>query len=161
MPIMPSGSGSVCRATCWSRLRNYWLRQLEDLPTLELPTDRPRPELRTTHARVSNAGCPAQLNQAIERLSGEEGATKFMTLLAAYQALLHHDSGQEDFAVSTPVAGRLRPETENVIGCFLNDLVLRANLSGDPSFRQLLARARPCCRHSITRKCLSCGWSGN
>ncbi len=124
------------------RLRNYWLRQLKDLPALELLKDRPRPEARTTHSAVVEHQLSTQLNQAIERLSGEEGATKFMTLLAAYQVLLHHESGQDDFAVSTPVAGRLRPETENLIGCFLNDLVLRADLSGDPSFRQLLGRVR-------------------
>ncbi len=124
------------------RLRGYWLRKLKDLPALELLRDRPRPEVRTTHSAVVVQQLSKPLNQAIERLSGEEGATKFMTLLAAYQILLCQESGQEDFAVSTPVAGRLRPETENVIGCFLNDLVLRADLSGDPSFRQLLGRVR-------------------
>ena len=114
------------------RLRGYWLGKLKDLPALELLRDRPRPEVRTTHSAVVEHQLSRQLNQAIDRLSGEEEATKFMTLLAAYQILLCQESGQEDFAVSTPVAGRLRPETENVIGCFLNDLVLRAVLSGDP-----------------------------
>ncbi len=82
------------------------------------------------------------MDQAIERLSGAEGVTKFMTMLAAFQALLHRYSGQNDFALSTPVTGRLRPETEGLIGCFINDIVLRADLSGDPSFRQLLGRVR-------------------
>ena len=110
------------------RLRRYWLKQLEGLPTLELPTDRPRPAVRTTHGALCEHRLPGELNQAIQRLSNEEGVTKFMTLLAAFQTLLCHYSGQHDFGVSTPVAGRLRPETENVIGCFINDLVLRRSL---------------------------------
>jgi amino acid adenylation domain-containing protein len=124
------------------RLRRYWLKQLEGLPTLELPTDRPRPAVRTTHSAVREHQLSQQLNQAVGRLSNEEGATKFMTVLAAFQTLLHRYSGQDDFAVSTPAAGRLRPETESLVGCFINDLVLRADLSGDPSFRQLLGRVR-------------------
>ena len=72
---------------------------------------------------------PAPLGQAVRELSKQAESTTFMTLLAAFQVLLHRYSGQEDFAVSTPVAGRLRPETENLIGCFINDLVLRADLS--------------------------------
>jgi amino acid adenylation domain-containing protein len=123
-------------------LRDYWLKQLAGLPALELPTDRPRPEVRTTHGADCERQLSSQLSQAVKRLGNEEGTTTFMTLLAAFQILLHRYSGQDDFAVGTPVAGRLRPETEDLIGYFINDLVLRADLAGDPSFRQLLARVR-------------------
>lgn len=123
-------------------LRTYWRQQLNRLPTLELPTDRPRPAVRTTHGAERDYELPSQLVQALERLSTEQGVTTFMTLMAAYQTLLHHYSGQTDFAVGTPVAGRLRPETENLIGYFINDLVLRADLTSDPSFRELMGRVR-------------------
>jgi amino acid adenylation domain-containing protein len=124
------------------RLRQYWLKQLEDLPTLELPTDRPRPPVRTSEGGVCRRRLPNPLSQAVRRFSQAEGATTFMTLLAAFQILLHRYSGQEDFPIGTPAAGRLRPETESLIGYFVNALVLRANLSGDPAFRELLGRVR-------------------
>ena len=123
-------------------LRRYWLKQLEGLPPLELPTDRPRPPQRTTHGGDCQRQLPVKLSEALSELGRKDGATTFMTLLAAFQTLLAQQSGQEDFAVSTPAAGRLRPETEGLIGYFLNDLVLRADLSGDPTFRQLLGRVR-------------------
>lgn len=127
---------------CYDALRRYWMKQLENLPLLELPTDRPRPEVRTTRGATCERELPNPLCRAVVQLGASEGATLFMTLLAAFQTLLHRYSGQEDFAISTPVAGRLRPELEDVIGCFLNDLVVRADLAGDPSFRELLARVR-------------------
>jgi amino acid adenylation domain-containing protein len=124
------------------KLRGYWLKQLEGLPALELAADHARPAVRTTRVGACEHRLPRQLNQALQQLGNEQGVTKFMALLAAFEVLLHRRSSQEDFAVSTPVAGRLRPETEGLIGCFINDLVLRANLAGDPSVRQLLARVR-------------------
>ena len=124
------------------KLRGYWLPKLQGLPVLELPIDRPRPLLRTTHGAVCERPLPGPLSQAVRELSKQAESTTFMTMMTAFEVLLHRYSGQEDFGVSTPVAGRLRPETENLIGCFINDLVLRADLSGDPSFRQLLARVR-------------------
>jgi thioesterase domain-containing protein/acyl carrier protein len=126
----------------YDTLRRYWVQRLEGLPALELPTDRPRPAVRTTHGATCMRELPRTLRQAIAELSRRESTTVFMTLLAAFQALLYRYSGQEDFAVSTPVAGRLRPELEGLIGCFLNDLVLRANLEGNPSFREQLALVR-------------------
>ena len=83
-----------------------------------------------------------ELTQAIARLSRNEQATTFMTLMAAFQTLLYGYSGQDDFPVGTPVAGRMRPETEGLIGYFVNTLVLRADSAGDPSFRRLLGRVR-------------------
>ncbi|MEX2285496.1 MAG: alpha/beta fold hydrolase, partial [Planctomycetaceae bacterium] len=123
-------------------LRRYWREQLNGLPTLELPIDRPRPQVRTTFGAHCERQLSSQLSHAVRQLRNAEGATTFMTLLAAFQLLLHRYSGQDDFAIGTPVAGRLRPETEGLIGYFINDLVLRADVSGDPSFRQLLGRAR-------------------
>ena len=124
------------------RLDDYWLKQLHDLPTLELPTDRPRPAVRTINGAVGETQLSRALSVAIEDLSRQERATPFMTLAAAVQALLQRYSGQEDFPIGTAVAGRLHPETEALIGYFVNTLVLRANLSGDPSFRELLGRVR-------------------
>ncbi len=124
------------------RLRNYWLSQLKDVPVLELPTDRPRSAVRAMHGGACKRTLPAGLNRAVKQLGREEGATLFMTLLAALQVLLQRYSGQEDFPIGTPVAGRLRPEIEQLIGYFVNTLVLRADLSGDPSFRELLRRVR-------------------
>ena len=78
----------------------------------------------------------------MKELAGREGATLYMTLLAAFQVLLYRYSGQEDFAVGSPIANRTRPEIEPLIGCFINMIVLRANLAGDPTFRDLLGQVR-------------------
>ncbi|MDG4800241.1 non-ribosomal peptide synthetase [Micromonospora sp. WMMD980] len=121
---------------------DHWRRRLADLPDLELPTDRPRPPARDgAGAHVGFTVEPA-LAVALERLGRAHGATLFMTLLAAYQVLLGRWSGQTDFAVGTPVAGRDRPEVRDVVGFFLNTLVLRADLSGEPRFTDLLDRVR-------------------
>ncbi|HEX6908775.1 MAG TPA: amino acid adenylation domain-containing protein, partial [Longimicrobium sp.] len=121
----------------------WWRERLAGAPPLlELPTDRPRP------AAVSDRGgsvpftLPAQTTRALRELSRREGATLFMTLLAAWQLLLSRYSGQDDVCVGTPIAGRTRLETEGLIGFFINTLVLRTDLSGAPSFRALLGRVR-------------------
>jgi amino acid adenylation domain-containing protein len=115
-------------------------RRLASAPTfLELPADRPRP------AVLSSRGSREPLTfskQAVAALARREGATRFMVLLAALQALLGRYSGQEDLLVGSPVANRGRIETEGLIGCFVNTLVLRGDLGGDPGFAELLARAR-------------------
>ena len=84
----------------------YWKEQLADLSTLELPTDRPRPPVPSHQGAQSAFDLPAPLTQALKELSRREGATLFMTLLAAFQVLLHRYSGQDDIAVGTPIAGR-------------------------------------------------------
>src|SRR5262249_62134760 len=91
--------------------------------------------------RGTAALAPAPLEGG-RALGRQEGATPYMTLLAAFQVLLHRYSGQEDFALGTPIAGRTRPELEGLIGCFVNTLVLRADLAGEPSFRALVPRVR-------------------
>ncbi|HWG91970.1 MAG TPA: amino acid adenylation domain-containing protein, partial [Candidatus Thermoplasmatota archaeon] len=123
----------------------FWRRTLAGAAPLDLPTDRPRPREHTTRGAHLRFHLPRELSEALRAFSRREGATLFMTLLAAYEAILHRYSGQEDFTVGTPVAGRTRAETEPLIGFFVNTLVLRANLQGDPSFSELVARARDVC----------------
>ncbi|WP_437613917.1 amino acid adenylation domain-containing protein [Sorangium sp. So ce834] len=122
--------------------REVWRRRLDGAPPLELPTDRPRPAARSSRGRTHRFELPRDLTAALRRRSQELGATLFMTLLAAFEALLHRYSGQEDFCVGTPVAGRGRTELEPLIGLFVNTLVLRARLDGDPSFEELVGRVK-------------------
>jgi amino acid adenylation domain-containing protein len=122
---------------------SYWKEQLGGAPaTLELPTDRPRPAVQT----YRGTNCPLELSgaltESLKTLSRAENATLFMTLLAAFQTLLFRYSGQEDLVVGTPIANRTRPEIEPLIGFFANTLALRADLSGNPTFRDLLARVK-------------------
>ncbi|MEO6809941.1 MAG: amino acid adenylation domain-containing protein [Isosphaeraceae bacterium] len=123
-------------------LLSYWRGQLSNVPALELPTDRPRPAVRTARGALRTFTLSANLSEGLRALSRREGATPFMTLLAAFQVLLHRYSGQEDFAVGSPIANRNRAETEGLIGYFVNMLALRADLSGDPTFQEFLARVR-------------------
>jgi non-ribosomal peptide synthetase component F len=109
---------------------------------LALPTDRPRPALQTYCGASLPFALPDELARGLRELGTREGATLFMTLLATFQALLGRYAGQDDFAVGSPVAGRGRAELEGLIGFFVNALVMRADLSGDPTFRELLGRVR-------------------
>src|SRR4029077_19017507 len=101
-----------------------------------------RPPLASTRGARVALELPAPLLQSLKALGRGEGATLFMTLLAAFQVLLHRYSGQEDIAVGSPIAGRGRTELEGLIGFFVNTLVLRTDVSGNPAFRELLARVR-------------------
>ncbi len=121
---------------------SYWTRQLAGVEPVQLPSDRFRPPVRSDRGDELEATFPADLLGSLGALSRQEGVTLFMTLLAAVQTLLARHSGQEDIAVGTPVAGRAQATTEGLIGCFINQLVLRTDLSGDPTFRDLLARVR-------------------
>jgi amino acid adenylation domain-containing protein len=121
----------------------YWKRQLDGAPPLlELPTDRPRPAAQSFHGARKFVAFPKSLTDGLKALSRREGATLFMTLLASFQTLLHRYTGQDDIVVGSPIAGRSRSELEGLIGLFINTLVLRGDLSGNPSFRELLGRAR-------------------
>ncbi|HEX6287533.1 MAG TPA: amino acid adenylation domain-containing protein [Herpetosiphonaceae bacterium] len=121
----------------------YWTRQLSGCgAVLHLPTDRPRPLSQTFCGARESIVLPQALTQALAELSQREGTTLFMTLLAAFQVLLQRYSGQTDFVVGTPIANRRRREFEDLIGFFINTLALRADLSGHPSFRELLGRVR-------------------
>jgi len=122
---------------------NYWMQNLAgELPVLELPTDRPRPRVQTFRGATLRRQLSSELSEALKTLSRKQGVTLFMTLLSALQFLLQRYSGQDDILIGSPIASRPRIETENLIGCFLNTLVLRTDLSGDPTFDELLGRVR-------------------
>src|SRR5262249_23011699 len=120
----------------------YWKDKLADLSPLELATDHPRPPMPSRRGARLTFDLPEPLTQALKKLSRRQGATLFMTLLAAFQVLLHRYSGQDDIPVGTPIAGRGRTELEGLIGFFVNTLVLRSNLAGNPTFTELLAQVR-------------------
>ncbi len=124
------------------RLLDYWKPRLADVPTLELPTDRPRPAIQSFRGETQQFSLSPELTEALKALSRRESVTLFMTLLASFQALLHRYSGQDDIVIGTPAAGRSRLELEGLIGFFVNTLVLRTDLSNNPSFRALLAQVR-------------------
>ncbi|HZH15045.1 MAG TPA: amino acid adenylation domain-containing protein, partial [Archangium sp.] len=125
------------------RQLSYWRKQLSGAPqALELPTDHPRPSVQTSRGASHPLRISKTLSEEISALSRREGVTPFMTLLAAFQVLLHRYSGQDDFCVGSPSAGRNRAELEGLIGFFVNTLVLRGRPSGGLTFRELLAQAR-------------------
>jgi len=119
----------------------YWKQQLDGAPAvLELSTDRLRPPVQTYRGATQTFILPEGLTAALQALSREEGSTLFMTLLAAFNALMYRYTGQEDILVGSPIANRNWSEIEGLIGFFVNTLVLRTNLSGNPTFRELLRR---------------------
>ncbi|MEH0982521.1 non-ribosomal peptide synthetase/MFS transporter [Micromonospora sp. CPCC 205556] len=122
---------------------DYWTGRLAGVPALELPLDAPRPATQTYHGDVVEFRVDREVVDGLSALARRAGGTLFMALLAAYQVLLARHSGQEDFAVGVSVAGRSAPELENVVGMFINMLPMRAELAGDPTFGELLARTRP------------------
>jgi len=125
---------------------DYWRQQLAHAPeTLMLPTDKPRPELQAFVGANQSLIVPAEVSEALKVLSRREGVTLFMTLLAAWQTFLCCYTGLDQIVVGTPATNRSCAETEKLIGLFVNTLVLRGDLSGNPSFRQLLRRVREMC----------------
>lgn len=119
----------------------YWRQQLGgDLPALALPSDRPRPAAQTFRGSMQPFALSKELTDSLRGLSSREGVTLYTTLLAAYNALLHRYSGQTDILVGTATSGRVHPGTERMLGFFLNTVVMRSDLSGDPTFSELLAR---------------------
>ena len=130
----------------------YWKRQLSGVQRLQLSTDRPRPRVQTVGSARHHVTVSKALSAEVKSLSNRQGVTLFMTLLAAYQTLLHRYAGQDDIAIGSPVAGRDRSELEGLIGFFFNMLVFRADLSGNPTFRELLARVREICLAAYTHQ---------
>ena len=120
----------------------YWRRQLADLPVPDLPTDRPRPRVQSFRGRTHRFTLPRDLTEELRDLGSRHGATLFMTLLAGFQTLLHRLSGQHDIAVGSPIANRTLGGVEGLIGFFVNTLVLRTDLSGQPTFAELIGRVR-------------------
>ncbi len=122
---------------------SYWLKQLAAMPShLELPLDYPRPAVQTSRGSVEFFKLPPTLSKRIKEISLSEGTTLSMTLLAVFKILLHRYTGQDDIVVGTAVANRYRPELENLIGFFINNLILRTDLSRNPTFRELLHRVK-------------------
>lgn len=127
------------------RQLDFWRSALADVPTLELPSDRPRPAVASARGASVQFTVDETLTAGLKALGSRESVTLFMILLAAFQVLLHRWSGQDDIAVGVPLAGRNRAELEGLIGFFVNMLVLRGDLSGDPPFVGHLARVRQRC----------------
>jgi amino acid adenylation domain-containing protein len=144
LPELPVQFGDFA---LWQRARphediDYWRGQLAGLPPLELPLDRMRPADRSGIGSVARFTIPAHVRDGLREVGRSTGATMFMTALAGFRALLSRWCGQDDFVVGSPIAGRRRPEVESLIGFFVDTLVLRADVSGDPSFAELLERVR-------------------
>ncbi|HEX8321344.1 amino acid adenylation domain-containing protein, partial [Longimicrobium sp.] len=121
----------------------YWKERMAGAPELlELPTDHPRPPVQTHRGATVPVELSLELLERLQALGRSEGATLYMVALAAFQVLLGKYAGSEDVVVGSPIAGRGRDEVEGLIGFFVNTLVLRTDLSGDPSFREVLRRVR-------------------
>ncbi|HEU0076520.1 MAG TPA: condensation domain-containing protein, partial [Longimicrobiaceae bacterium] len=121
----------------------YWKERLRGAPTLiGLPTDRPRPAEQTYRGASFDFAIPEEASARLASLAQREGATLFMALLAVLAALLGRYAGEDDLVVGSPIAARTRPELEDIVGLFANTLAIRADLSGEPSFRELLRRLR-------------------
>jgi amino acid adenylation domain-containing protein len=122
---------------------NYWKHQLANAnPLLELPTDHPRPSVKTYRGDCQTYSLPPRLSLDVNQLCRQERITLYMTLLAAFQVLMHRYSRQEDIVIGSVIAGRNQIEVEKLIGFFVNTLVLRNDLSGNPSFKELLSKVR-------------------
>jgi acyl carrier protein len=125
-----------------ARPMNYWKKQLAHLQALRLPADFPRPSQRSLSGATRSVRLEDRLSEELHALSGQQGITLFMLFLAAFQTLLARETGARDIAVGTDVANRTRTEVEGLIGFFTNQLVLRTDLSGNPTFEEILRRVR-------------------
>src|SRR5882724_2226751 len=151
LPALPATYGDFVRrqeerlaGPAGERQWRYWQERLAgDLPVLDLPADRARSQTGRPSHRAVAATLPGRVDLACLRAVGcRSGATLYMTLLAAFQALLHRYTGEEDLLVGSPIAGRSAPAWAGLVGYFVNTLVLRSDLSGDPPFAALLGRVR-------------------
>jgi amino acid adenylation domain-containing protein len=120
----------------------FWRGRLQGAPAIELPLDRPRPAVFSFRGARQGLSVPAAALAGLDEARRSVAATRFMGLLAAFQALLSRITGQDDFLVGSPISGRVAPELSGLIGLFANMLPLRAPLAGDPTFRELLRRVR-------------------
>lgn len=122
--------------------RTFWQTRLAGLPPLDLPTDHPRTAVQSYRGALYRFTLSPEQTAGLRALAREADGTLFMVLLALFQVLLHRYSGQDDVAVGCPVSGRTHAQTEDLVGCFIRTLVMRADLSGDPTFRGFLDRVR-------------------
>ncbi|TCP59138.1 amino acid adenylation domain-containing protein [Tumebacillus sp. BK434] len=121
----------------------YWKQQLEGpLPILQLPTDRPRPAVRTSKGKLLSYNCSEVLYERLMEMSQREGVTLFMSLLTAFKTLMYRYTGEEDLVVGTPIVNRDRPEIESLIGFFVNTLAIRTSVHPDLRLREMLAQMR-------------------
>ncbi|MGH9374476.1 MAG: amino acid adenylation domain-containing protein, partial [Vicinamibacterales bacterium] len=126
-----------------AQLLGWWRAHLDGAPhVINLPTDRPRPPEQTYVGETQTRGLAPELRPALEALGQREGATLFITLLTAWYVLLHRFSGEDDIVIGTPIANRTRSELEPLIGFFVNTLLIRASINGNPTFRELLRHVR-------------------
>lgn len=123
-------------------LRKYWKKRCHDIPVLEIPTDKPRPSRQSFAGSIYRVKIEKDLETQIIKLGQDNGCTLFMTLLAGFNILLSRYSNQEDIVVGFPIANRHYDQTQNMVGFFINNLVLRSDLSGNPSFIELLQRVK-------------------
>jgi acyl-CoA synthetase (AMP-forming)/AMP-acid ligase II/acyl carrier protein len=152
-PSLPALAGDYGGYVAWQsdmlkgpegeRLWQYWRQELEgELPVLDLPISKPRPPAQTYAGASHGFGLAERLTARLKALAKSENATLYMTLLAAFQVLLHRYTGLNEILIGSPVSGRSRADFEAVIGCFFNTVVLRADLSGDSSFSDFLKQVR-------------------
>ncbi|HEX8474389.1 MAG TPA: condensation domain-containing protein [Pyrinomonadaceae bacterium] len=152
-PALPSLPFAYTDYTRWQRdvlagaqgerLWNYWQKELSgELPVLKLPTFRARPRVQTFSGTSHAFALDSELTRRLQSLAKAESTTLYTVLVAAFQVLLHRYTGQEDILIGSPASGRSRAEFENIVGCFFNAVVLRANLSGDPPFNKFLRQVR-------------------
>lgn len=126
----------------FQRQLSYWRESLADLPPLDLPTDRARPAVHTLNGSFCQVSLPTELKLGLEQLGRRESSTLFMTTFAAFAVLLYRLTGQEDIPIAVPVANRTQRSIEGLVGTFVNTLILRTDLSGNPTFHEFLHRAR-------------------
>ncbi|MFN8433384.1 MAG: amino acid adenylation domain-containing protein [Anaerolineales bacterium] len=135
--------GTMLESAQGEKLWEYWQNKLSgELPALNLPTDRPRKAMQTYRGDSEHILMDGELYKGLKSLAQENGSTLFMTLLAAFQTLLHRYSNQEDFVVGSVTAGRSHSELTDLIGYFINPIALRADFSGKPTFQDILQRVR-------------------
>ena len=152
VPVLPELSIQYGDFSAWQRQWlqgeildrqfDYWKQQLAAVPIMELPTDHPRGVAQSYRGANFAFSLPKSLADALHQFSQQQGATLFMTLLSAFQVLLHRYTNQDDIVVGTPIAGRNQLQTEGLIGFFVNTLVLRTDVSANPSFVELLSHTR-------------------
>jgi amino acid adenylation domain-containing protein len=130
----------------------YWKKQLEDAPVLELPADRARPPFQTFKGARQATVLSKELTQGLKKLSQQQDCTLFMALLAGFQTLLYRYTGQEDISIGSAIANRPEAELEGLIGLFANTLVLRTDLSGNPTFKELLNRVQKISREAYAHQ---------
>ncbi|WP_345027201.1 condensation domain-containing protein, partial [Flavivirga jejuensis] len=121
---------------------SYWEDTLRGVSTISLPTDYSRPSIQSHQGSSVSISLSPELSSSLIALSQKEGVTLFMVLLAAFKVLLSRYSGQDDICIGTPIANRTQSELEGMIGFFVNTLALRSDLSGNPSFREVLGRVK-------------------